>query len=435
MGPAPIDGAADQRARHRQRVRVLPQFVLQEVPQGVSVVRIDLEGPPVEIPSLVLVNLLPRSRQRTDGVYVPELWPAGDLQVPLSQGVLLGFRGVLLAEGNAQLPEDGLRSALHVGGVHERSENPLRPGPITGNMGELGQAHSRDRVPGVELQDDLQVLHLRLQLGLGQISAVIGGISAQLPLDAGKGLIRFLQGGGHAGQLPFPGRGKPEGTLVRDIVSEVRIGVLHHRPDLDLGRLGENFLGDLHIEPGNAPGSELHDVMHRPVAELRRPQALAAIGAVLPVDLEPVLHKGAHGFDFGPGPADHPGTAKVCELVEGVVGSMPFAPRLFGEAGDGLGPTLDNGQRRQVACPPLQEAFQDLGISLIVGEFRRVGGDLGSQPCTVPVMHDSSPGIPEPFWPLGPLPRAAVNLKDTGLPEKRTVLSPGAPGCPTVGPQ
>ena len=153
--------------------------------------------------------------------------------------------------------------------VHEGLEDPFSLVPVSGDLGELAKLGGSPGILGIELEDHLQVFDLCPEFLTTQVLSVVRSVETQPLLDPGEGLVRFFEGRGHAGQLSLPGSGKFEGSLVGQVVGEVRIGMLNHGPDLNFGGLSldvlqvffEVLLGGFESKDPRVARVERHDVV------------------------------------------------------------------------------------------------------------------------------------------------------------------------------
>ena len=111
---------------------------------------------------------------------------------------------------------------------------------------------------------------------------------------------------------------------------------------------------------------DLHDVMHRAVAELRGLEPGTGVFAVRPVHVERLFDEGADAFHLPRGLRDDPRSTQVGHPHQGIrrervfgIGVQPaFAENFIGEARNGFRPGTDDGQRRVFAGRLAQYPFQ-----------------------------------------------------------------------------
>ena len=127
--------------------------------------------------------------------------------------------------------------------------------------------------------------------------------------------------------------------------------------------------------------------MDRAIAELGRPQPLADVVAVVPVDRKVLLDELGHGVDLFGRVRDHPPAAKVGHVGQRVLVEGPLADDLLGEAGNRLRPGLDDRQRGQLLGGIAQHLGQHVGIQLVVAVNLCVALNVPLDP----VVHNAFP--------------------------------------------
>ena len=158
------------------------------------------------------------------------------------------------------------------------------------------------------------------------------------------------------------------------------------------------------------------DVMHRAVAELGGPQPPAGVFAVGPIDLERLLDEPAHRLDVGRGLGDDPGAAQIGHADQrvgrqhaaGAIVAAPLAEDFFGEAGRGLGPGLDDGQRRELAAGPFEHGLEESRV----GRVARADLDEPRHVQRDPLLVRRRPGVdfPDSFASCWRSFRSAVGM-------------------------
>lgn len=110
------------------------------------------------------------------------------------------------------------------------------------------------------LENNSKVDHLSSYLLLGEVGTEAGGVLPKSLLDTGEDCVDLFERRSDTGQLALPSEGQPECPLVGKVVGEVRIGMLGHRAELDLGLEAVSIVRDryavIHVV------AERHDVMH-----------------------------------------------------------------------------------------------------------------------------------------------------------------------------
>ena len=172
-----------------------------------------------------------------------------------------------------------------------------------------------------------------------------------------KLLVCRLEQRRHPVGLPLPVIRNLACSFVEPVVADIRPSVLGDGAHLNL-RFESNQSGrDLHTR--RFVFNNLHNVMHRAIAELVRPQAREHIEAVGFVDVERLANDAPGGLDLRREMHDHAQTDEVRQLAQGV-GILVLLDDLVGETDQPLGPPPNSRQRELRFDALFEDAVQEI---------------------------------------------------------------------------